>query len=118
MSSAPNPLPNPAQLTLPQSELSGRYTHNGDLTLAGRFDGVLHTTGDVLVTESANVTGELYATNVRIRGRFDGQLVAAGGLVLQGDGVCIGKVQAAWLSTGENARLQAELALGTQSEAA
>ncbi len=118
MRPTPEPLVQPFNLALPQSRLEGCFSHNGDLVIAGRFNGSMHVTGDVLLSASACYTGELYATNVRLRGRFEGRLVAAGGVMLQGEARCCGEVDAAWLCAGDQTVIEADLRLGLQAEAA
>lgn len=56
--------------------LKANITGTGNITIVGNFLGSLKVTGDLDISEQADVEGEIEATNILIRGKIQGKVLA------------------------------------------
>src|SRR3954467_14936309 len=72
----------------------GRVTGTGDLEIAGRIEGDVACTGDVLVESSGMVGAGIAARRIVVRGAVKGDLVAEDAVILEAGARVVGDLRA------------------------
>ena len=92
--------------------ITGEIAGEGDLELAGRFEGRIRVQGTVVVTEHAEVDADITASRISVAGRVGGNLDAAGHVDIAPRGRVAGNVSARSMTVAEGARLKGQIMLG------
>jgi cytoskeletal protein CcmA (bactofilin family) len=95
----------------PRDVLNGTLKIEGDLTVRGKVEGEVHTSGDISVENSANVKATLEGSNVTVQGHVTGNVVARGKLTLAGSGSLHGDVKVAKLAVEDGATLNGNVSM-------
>ena len=95
----------------PRDVLNGTLKIEGDMTVRGKVDGEIHTSGDIAVENSATVKAQLEGNNVMVQGNVTGNVVARGRLTLAGTGSLHGDVKIAKLSVEDGATLNGNVSM-------
>lgn len=74
------------------ASIKGELVSESDVRIDGSFDGVIFSKGKVIFGEKADFKGTVYAENVEIQGRIDGEVFVGNSFCLRStsrfDGVC------------------------------
>lgn len=109
---APRPLAPPQE---PRSRigeglsLKGELTGEGDLAIAGRFEGEIMLTGTVRVEPEAEVDANISATVIVVGGAVRGNLSAATRVEILPTGILTGTLKSGSLSAAEGASVKGEV---------
>jgi len=96
----------------PRDKLIGSLTFDGDLTVAGKVEGEVHTTGDVAVENGSSVKASIEGNNVSVQGTVNGNVSARGRLSLSGSGTLHGDVRVSKLTVEDGATLNGNVQMG------
>lgn len=88
------------------TSLRGNLNSEGSVRIDGRLEGTICAQGDVSVGEKGNITAEISARNVEIAGLVQGNVHAAGRLILTVSGQLYGDVKAEKLIIHEGAKFK------------
>ena len=93
--------------------LQGRLEVQGDLKIAGKVEGELRATGNVMIDSSASVQASIEGSNVSVRGQVTGN-VTARRLTLGGNGRLNGDVKVGRLSVEDGAALNGNVTMSQE----
>jgi cytoskeletal protein CcmA (bactofilin family) len=96
----------------PKDRLIGSLTFDGDLTVAGKMEGELRTTGDIAVENGSSVKASIEGNNVTVQGTVHGNVSARGRLSLSGSGSLHGDVRVSKLTVEDGATLNGNVQMG------
>jgi cytoskeletal protein CcmA (bactofilin family) len=82
-------------------EIKGNLKFAGELTFDGKLEGEIHTDGTLLLGDNANVTGNIDAQNVTVRGRINGNINAREKIEIKSKAELFGDIKAAKLTIEE-----------------
>ena len=77
----------------PGQRFLGDIAGDGDVTVQGRLDGMIHIGGTLTVGPDALVMADVVATSVRIEGRLEGRVRSAGDVTISSRGCLVGDVE-------------------------
>ena len=81
----------------------GQIKSEGNIRMDGIFEGVVETTGNVIIGRSAKVVADIEANAVQIWGAVKGSIIATGRLEIMGGGRLWGNIRATSLFIDEGA---------------
>jgi len=73
---------------------SGEVSFTRELMIKGKFEGRIEAEGDLFVGEKADITAEIGARSVHVRGRIRGNVTAASQVELTGEAEVVGDITA------------------------
>jgi cytoskeletal protein CcmA (bactofilin family) len=82
-------------------EIKGNLKFSGELTFDGKLEGEVHTDGTLLLGDNAQVTGNVDAQSVTVRGRINGNIVAREKIEIKSKAELFGDIKAAKLTIEE-----------------
>ncbi len=95
----------------PRDQLTGRLVYEGDLRVAGKFEGEAVLTGDLTVDGEGIAKAKLEARNLSVRGSFDGDATVRERLQVSGSGSVSGSFRVARLVIEDGAVLNGNIAM-------
>ncbi|MCU0658780.1 MAG: polymer-forming cytoskeletal protein, partial [Polyangiaceae bacterium] len=92
--------------------LRGLIRGEGDLEIAGRVEGEIDISGDLIVQGSAALKANLRAHRIVVRGSIAGDLVARQAIHLEAGARVVGSLQAPAIAIGEGALIRGRVETG------
>ncbi len=89
--------------------IKGEIAGEGDLELAGRFEGVINVHGTVLVGDHAEVDADITATTIVVGGKVRGNLHAVGRVEILPQGVLTGNLKTGSFAAADGASVKGEI---------
>jgi len=89
--------------------IKGEILGEGDLDLAGRFEGVINVNGRVVVGERAEVDADITASTIVVGGKVRGNLNAAGRVEILPQGVLTGNLKSGSFTAADGALVKGEI---------
>lgn len=89
--------------------IKGEILGEGDLDLAGRFEGVINVNGRVVVGERAEVDADITAATIVVGGKVRGNLNAAGRVEILPQGVLTGNLKSGSFTAADGALVKGEI---------
>jgi cytoskeletal protein CcmA (bactofilin family) len=89
--------------------IKGEIVGEGDLELAGRFEGVINVNGRVMVGDRAEVDADITAATIVIGGKVRGNLSASGRVDILPQGVLTGNLKSGSFSAADGASVRGEI---------
>ena len=89
--------------------IKGEIEGEGDLELAGRFEGLIHVSGRVVVGERAEVDADITATTIVVGGKVRGNLNASGRVEILPQGVLTGNLKSGSFAAADGALVKGEI---------
>jgi cytoskeletal protein CcmA (bactofilin family) len=91
--------------------IKGEILGEGDLELAGRFEGVINVNGRVVVGERAEVDADITAATIVVGGKVRGNLSAAGRVEILPQGVLTGNLKSGSFTAADGALVKGEISV-------
>lgn len=98
------------------THIKGTINSNSDLRIAGRVDGDSICKGKIIVTSSANLSGNMTSTDADVSGRVEGTIRVANRLTLRQSAVIGGDIFTKVLVVEEGAQLNGNCTMGNNKE--
>jgi cytoskeletal protein CcmA (bactofilin family) len=89
--------------------IKGEIVGEGDLELAGRFEGIVSVNGRVFVGERAEVDADISASNIVVGGKVRGNLNATGRVEILPQGVLTGNLKSGSFAAADGALVKGEI---------
>jgi cytoskeletal protein CcmA (bactofilin family) len=89
--------------------IKGEVVGEGDLELAGRFEGVVNVQGTVVVGDRAEVDADITATMIVVGGKVRGNLSATGRVEILPHGVLTGNLKTGSFTAADGASVRGEI---------
>jgi cytoskeletal protein CcmA (bactofilin family) len=89
--------------------IKGEIAGEGDLELAGRFEGVVNVQGTVLIGDRAEVDADITASTIVVGGKVRGNLSAAGRVEILPQGVLTGNLRSGSFAAADGASVKGEI---------
>jgi cytoskeletal protein CcmA (bactofilin family) len=89
--------------------IKGEIVGEGDLELAGRFEGIVNVNGRVVVGERAEVDADISAANIVVGGKVRGNLNASGRVEILPQGVLTGNLKSGSFAAADGALVKGEI---------
>jgi cytoskeletal protein CcmA (bactofilin family) len=89
--------------------IKGEIVGEGDLELAGRFEGIVNVNGRVIVGERAEVDADISAANIVVGGKVRGNLNATGRVEILPQGVLTGNLKSGSFAAADGALVKGEI---------
>lgn len=89
--------------------IKGEIVGEGDLDLAGRFEGVINVQGTVVIGDRAEVDADVTASTIVVGGKVRGNLSAAGRVEILPQGVLTGNLKSGSFSAADGASVKGEI---------
>jgi cytoskeletal protein CcmA (bactofilin family) len=89
--------------------IKGEIVGEGDLELAGKFEGVINVRGTVVVADRAEVDADITASTIVVGGRVRGNLSAAGRVEILPQGVLTGNLRTGSFAAADGASVKGEI---------
>jgi cytoskeletal protein CcmA (bactofilin family) len=89
--------------------IKGEIVGEGDLELAGRFEGIINVNGRVLVGERAEVDADISASTIVVGGKVRGNLNATGRVEIRPQGVLTGNLKSGSFAAADGALVKGEI---------
>jgi cytoskeletal protein CcmA (bactofilin family) len=89
--------------------IKGEIVGEGDLELAGRFEGIVSVNGRVFVGERAEVDADISASNIIVGGKVRGNLNATGRVEILPQGVLTGNLKSGSFAAADGALVKGEI---------
>jgi cytoskeletal protein CcmA (bactofilin family) len=89
--------------------IKGEIVGEGDLELAGRFEGVINVNGRVIVGDRAEVDADITAATIVVGGRVRGNLSAAGRVEILPQGTQTGNLKGGSFAAADGAVVKGEI---------
>jgi len=89
--------------------IKGEITGEGDLELAGRFEGVINVNGRVVVGDRAEVDADITASTIVVGGKVRGNLNAAGRVEILPQGILTGNLKTGSFAAADGALVKGEI---------
>ncbi len=105
------PMPSPVTAFRVGDKLSikGEIVGEGDLELAGKFEGVIDVRGTVVVCDRAEVDADITASTIVVGGKVRGNLTAAGRVEILPQGVLTGNLKTGSFTAADGASVKGEI---------
>ena len=91
--------------------IKGEIVGEGDLELAGKFEGVIDVRGRVVVADRAEVDADITASTIVVAGKVRGNLTAAGRVEILPQGVLTGNLKTGSLTAADGASVKGEIVI-------
>ncbi len=98
--------------------VEGKIEGEGNVRVAGRFQGDVHVEGDLTVEPGAHISGEIHAETVTIGGEVEGNVEATIRVNLLESGQMIGDLKAAKLIVAAGSRMRGKVESGWDEKSA
>ena len=113
-------VPRPAPTTVKGGEsilaagltIEGKIECNGNIRVAGRFQGNVKVTGELTIEPGASIDGQVAADSVLVGGEIQGQIVAASRVEFKESGVLIGDLKAGSLTVAAGSKMRGKVEFG------
>ena len=92
--------------------IEGKIECNGNIRVAGRFQGNVKVTGELTVEPGASINGEVAADTVLVGGEIQGHIVAASRVEFKESGVLIGDLKAGSLTVAAGSKMRGKVEFG------
>jgi cytoskeletal protein CcmA (bactofilin family) len=89
--------------------IKGEIAGEGDLELAGKFQGVIDLKGTVVVGDRAEVEADITASTIVVGGKVRGNLTAAGRVEILPQGVLTGNLKTGSFAAADGASVKGEI---------
>jgi cytoskeletal protein CcmA (bactofilin family) len=89
--------------------IKGEIAGEGDLELAGRFEGVVNVQGTVVIGDRAEVDADITASTIVVGGKVRGNLSAAGRVEILPQGVLTGNLRSGSFAAADGASVKGEI---------
>lgn len=89
--------------------IKGEVAGEGDLELAGRFEGVINVSGRVVVGDRAEVDADITASTIVVGGKVRGNLNASGRVEILPQGVLTGNLKSGSFAAADGALVKGEI---------
>jgi cytoskeletal protein CcmA (bactofilin family) len=89
--------------------IKGEIVGEGDLELAGRFEGIVSVNGRVVVGERAEVDADISASTIVVGGKVRGNLNATGRVEILPQGVLTGNLKSGSFAAADGALVKGEI---------
>jgi cytoskeletal protein CcmA (bactofilin family) len=89
--------------------IKGEIVGEGDLELAGRFEGIVNVNGRVFVGERAEVDADISASNIVVGGKVRGNLNATGRVEILPQGILTGNLKSGSFAAADGALVKGEI---------
>lgn len=89
--------------------IKGEIVGEGDLELAGRFEGVIDVKGTVVVGDRAEVQADITASTIVVGGKVRGNLTATGRVEILPHGVLTGTLRTGSFAAADGASVKGEI---------
>ncbi len=89
--------------------IKGEIAGEGDLELAGRFEGVINVQGTVAIGDRAEVDADITASTIIVGGKVRGNLSAAGRVEILPQGVLTGNLRSGSFTAADGASVKGEI---------
>ncbi len=89
--------------------IKGEVVGEGDLELAGRFEGIINVNGRVVVGERAEVDADITASTIVVGGKVRGNLSATGRVDILPQGVLTGNLKSGSFAAADGALVKGEI---------
>jgi cytoskeletal protein CcmA (bactofilin family) len=89
--------------------IKGEIVGEGDLELAGRFEGTIKVNGRVVVAERAEVDADVSASTIVVAGKVRGNLNATGRVEILPQGVLTGNLKSGSFAAADGALVKGEI---------
>jgi cytoskeletal protein CcmA (bactofilin family) len=90
-------------------QIKGEIVGEGDLELAGRFEGVINVNGRVVVGERAEVDADITAATIVVGGKVRGNLQATGRVEILPHGTLTGNLKSGSFAAADGAMVKGEI---------
>jgi cytoskeletal protein CcmA (bactofilin family) len=89
--------------------IKGEIAGEGDLELAGRFEGVINVQGTVAIGDRAEVDADITALTIIVGGKVRGNLSAAGRVEILPQGMLTGNLRSGSFTAADGASVKGEV---------
>jgi cytoskeletal protein CcmA (bactofilin family) len=89
--------------------IKGEIAGEGDLELAGRFEGVVNVQGTVVIGDRAEVDADITASTIVVGGKVRGNLSAAGRVEILPQGVLTGNLKSGSFAAADGSSVKGEI---------
>jgi cytoskeletal protein CcmA (bactofilin family) len=89
--------------------IKGEIVGEGDLELAGRFEGIINVNGRVLVGDRSEVDADITASTIVVGGKVRGNLNAAGRVEILPNGILTGNLKSGSFAAADGALVKGEI---------
>jgi cytoskeletal protein CcmA (bactofilin family) len=97
--------------------IKGEIAGEGDLELAGRFEGSINVRGTVVVADSAMVDADITASVIVVGGRVRGNLTSAGRVEILPQGMLTGNLRTGSFTAADGASVRGEIQIERDGKA-
>jgi len=104
-----HPVPSTAFRVGEKLSIKGEIAGEGDLELAGRFEGVVNVQGTVVIGDRAEVDADITASTIIVGGKVRGNLNAAGRVEILPQGVLTGNLRSGSFTAADGASVKGEI---------
>lgn len=104
-----HPVPSTAFRVGEKLSIKGEIAGEGDLELAGRFEGVVNVQGIVVIGDRAEVDADITAATIIVGGKVRGNLNAAGRVEILPQGVLTGNLRSGSFTAADGASVKGEI---------
>jgi len=104
-----HPVPSTAFRVGEKLSIKGEIAGEGDLELAGRFEGVVNVQGTVVIGDRAEVDADITAATIIVGGKVRGNLNAAGRVEILPQGVLTGNLRSGSFTAADGASVKGEI---------
>jgi cytoskeletal protein CcmA (bactofilin family) len=94
-------------------KVKGTVSGDGNVIILGQLEGKFDLKGELTIAEPANVSGEIRAGLISVKGLADGMVIARDKLHLEPSAKVSGKVYAKTVSMLEGAQMDGEMAMSS-----
>jgi cytoskeletal protein CcmA (bactofilin family) len=105
----PTPLPSTAFRVGEKLAIKGEIVGEGDLELAGRFEGLINVQGTVVIGDRAEADADITASTIVVGGKVRGNLSASGRVEILPQGVLTGNLKTGSFSAADGASVKGEI---------
>jgi cytoskeletal protein CcmA (bactofilin family) len=98
--------------------VEGKIEGEGNVRIAGRFEGDVQVEGDLTVEPGAHISGEIHAETVTVGGEVEGNVEATTQVNLLESGQLIGDLKAATLIVAAGSRMRGKVEFGWDEKSA
>jgi cytoskeletal protein CcmA (bactofilin family) len=103
------PAPSTAFRVGEKLSIKGEISGEGDLELAGRFEGVINVQGTVAIGDRAEVDADITASTIIVGGKVRGNLSAAGRVEILPQGMLTGNLKSGSFAAADGASVKGEI---------
>ena len=89
--------------------IKGEIVGDGDLELAGRFEGIINVNGRVIVGDRAEVAADITASTIVVGGKVRGNLNATGRFEILPQGILTGNLKSGSFAAADGALVKGEI---------